>query len=258
MKSYNELFNDKFKISQQIDEKFSELNNTEGLESAINYLKQIGATRLDTDKYNIKYRINEWTKDTLSSTDKLIFLNELKRLKDYIIDVNIETNAKFNLPEVFIKTTDGIIKVIQFSSFAPKVKELFPFIENNQRWGKCFNFAYDISLNLGLSNEIVTGYIYGYSDKSKFLHSWVETTINGEEYVIDGTLNAMINKEGYYLMQYAKPITKISDVVLKSDLKNYMDKLQTFPLPVYYVFRNEIINDFKKIKKFLKDNYNKY
>ena len=25
-----------------------------------------------------------------------------------------------------------------------------------------------------------------------------------------------------------------------------MEKLQTFPLPVYYVFRNEIINDFEK------------
>ena len=252
VKSYNQLFNDRFSRSQQIDEKFDELNNTEGLKSGINYLKEIGATKLDMDNYNIKYGISEWTKDTLSSNEKLIFLNKLKRLKNYIIDVSIKTNDKFNLLEVIIETTDGVIKVIQFSSFAPRIKEIFPFIENNQRFGKCFDFAYNISLNLGLPNEIVTGYIYGYSDKSKFLHSWIETTIKGEDYVIDGTLNAMINKQGYYMMQHAKPITKISDAVLKSDITNYMEKIQSFPLEVYYIFRNEIINDLQKNQEIFK------
>lgn len=252
MRSYVELFNDRFKRSQQIDERFSELNNTEGLKSGINYLKQIGATELDIDNYNIKFRISEWTKDTLTSEEKLIFLYELKRLKGYIIEVYIGINAKFNLPEIVVKTTDGIIRAIQFSSFTPDVKEIFPFIENDQRFGKCFDFAYHISLNLGLSNEIVTGYIYGYSDKSKFLHSWVETTINGEDYVIDGTLNAMINKHGYYLMQHAYPITKISDVVLKSDIENYMEKIQSVPLEVYFVFRNEIISDLEKNQEVFK------
>ena len=98
----------------------------------------------------------------------------------------------------------------------------------------------------------MTGYIYGYSDKSKFLHSWVESTINDEEYVIDGTLNAMINKDGYYLMQHAKPITKISDSVLKSDIKNYVNEMQSIPLEVYYVFRDEIVNDLEKNQSILK------
>lgn len=246
MKNYNELFNDRFKRSQEIDETFAELYNSEGLKSGINYLKQIGATELDMDNYNIKFRISEWTKKDLLNNEKINFLNELKSLKDYVIDVNIETNTKFNLPEVVIKTTYGIIRAIQFSSFAPEVKELFPFIEDNNRFGKCFDFAYKISMHLGLPNEIATGYIYGYSDKSKFLHSWVEITIKGEEYVIDGTLNAIINRQGYYLMQHAKPITKISDIQLKSDVENYMERIQSIPLEVYYVFRNEIIEDLKK------------
>lgn len=252
MKNYNELFQNRFKKSQVIDEKFAELSNTEGLESGINYLKQIGATKLDMDNYDIKYRISEWTSNKLSNHEKINFLNELKNLKDYVIDVNIETNDKFNLPEVIVKTTDGAIRAIQFSSVVPKVKEMFPFIENNQRWGKCFEFAYYISMNLGLSNEIVIGYIYGYSDQSKFLHSWVETTIKGEKYVIDGTLNAMINKQGYYLMQHAKPITIISDSVLKKDIDDYLEKIQSIPLEVYYVFRNEIINDLEKNQEIFK------
>ena len=252
MKNYNELFNTRFKTSQQIDEKFAELFNTSGLKEGIKYLKQVGATELDMDNYNIKYRISEWTKDSLSNKEKIAFLNELRDLGDYILDIKVEKNEKFNLPEVKIETTKGIIQAIQFSSVAPEVKNLFPFIESDKRFGNCYDFAYNISLNLGVPNQIVTGYIYGYSDKSKFLHSWVESNIKGEEYVIDGTLNAMINKEGYYLMQHAKPITKISDSVLKSDIKNHLDVMQTIPLEVYYVFRDEIVNDLKRNNKKVK------
>lgn len=252
MKNYNELFNTRFKTSQKIDEKFAELFNTSGLKEGIKYLKQVGATELDMDNYNIKYRISEWTKDSLSDKEKIAFLNELRDLGDYILDIKVEKNEKFNLPEVKIETTKGIIQAIQFSSVAPEVKNLFPFIESDKRFGNCYDFAYNISLNLGVPNQIVTGYIYGYSDKSKFLHSWVESNIKGEEYVIDGTLNAMINKEGYYLMQHAKPITKISDSVLKSDIKNHLDVMQTIPLEVYYVFRDEIVNDLKRNNKKVK------
>lgn len=249
MKNYNELFNTRFKTSQKIDEKFAELFNTSGLKEGIKYLKQVGATELDMDNYNIKYRISEWTKDSLSNKEKIAFLNELRDLGDYILDIKVEKNEKFNLPEVKIETTKGIIQAIQFSSVAPEVKNLFPFIESDKRFGNCYDFAYNISLNLGVPNQIVTGYIYGYSDKSKFLHSWVESTINDEEYVIDGTLNAMINKDGYYLMQHAKPITKISDSILKSDIKNHLDVMQTIPIETYYVFRDEIVNDLKRNNK---------
>lgn len=249
MKNYNELFNTRFKTSQKIDEKFAELFNTSGLKEGIKYLKQVGATELDMDNYNIKYRISEWTKNSLSNKEKIAFLNELRDLGDYILDIKVEKNEKFNLPEVKIETTKGIIQAIQFSSVAPEVKNLFPFIESDKRFGNCYDFAYNISLNLGVPNQIVTGYIYGYSDKSKFLHSWVESTINDEEYVIDGTLNAMINKDGYYLIQHAKPITKISDSVLKSDIKNHLDVMQTMPMEVYYVFRNEIVNDLERNNK---------
>lgn len=249
MKNYNELFNTRFKTSQKIDEKFAELFNTSGLKEGIKYLKQVGATELDMDNYNIKYRISEWTKDSLSNKEKIAFLNELRDLGDYILDIKVEKNEKFNLPEVKIETTKGIIQAIQFSSVAPEVKNLFPFIESDKRFGNCYDFAYNISLNLGVPNQIVTGYIYGYSDKSKFLHSWIESNIKDEEYVIDGTLNAMINKDGYYLMQHAKPITKISDSVLKSDIKNHLDVMQTIPIETYYVFRDEIVNDLKRNNK---------
>ena len=102
MKNYNELFNTRFKTSQKIDEKFAELFNTSGLKEGIKYLKQVGATELDMDNYNIKYRISEWTKNSLSNKEKIAFLNELRDLGDYILDIKVEKNEKFNLPEVKI------------------------------------------------------------------------------------------------------------------------------------------------------------
>ena len=246
MKSYNELFNERFHRSQEIDEEFSRIFNKDGLLEAINYLKSIGATTLDMDNYQIKYRISEWTKNKTSNEEKERFINQLLKLKDYIKKIDISKNNKFNLPELSIETTEGTLCAIQFSSIAPKCKEKLPFIETDERHGKCYEIADVISLNLGISNNIVTGYIYGYTDKSKFLHSWVETKIKGEEYVIDGTLNSLINKQGYYLIQHAKPLTKISNQTFQNDIKNYLEKIEEFPIEVYYVFRDEIIKDFQK------------
>ena len=198
------------------------------------------------ENYHIKYRISEWTKEEKPNQEKIDFLNELKSLKDYVKDVKLQKNEKFNIPEVVIETSSGVIKAMQFSTLAPKVRKFFPNILNDKRMGNCYDFAYKIAFNLGPKNQIVAGYIYGYSDKSYYLHSWIETTLNGEEYVIDGTLNAIINKSGYYLMQHAKPITKISDQMLENDIDNYIEKIRVIPLEVYLVFRNEIISELEK------------
>ena len=61
MRSYNELFIDEFHNSQIIDETYADIYNNQGFKEAILYLKSIGATKLDTDNYNIKYWINKWT-----------------------------------------------------------------------------------------------------------------------------------------------------------------------------------------------------
>ena len=59
-------------------------------------------------------------------------------------------------------------------------------------------------------------------------------------------------------MQHAKPITKISDSVLKSDIKNHLDVMQTIPIEVYYVFRDEIVNDLERNNKKAKRQQNSF
>lgn len=249
MKSYDQLFKERFHQSQIYDNNFSNICNTRGLKAAIDYLKSIGATELDMENYLIKYKISKWTQNDLSEDEKKEMLEKLLEMKNYVNNVKINENENFSIPEVIIETKDGTIRAMKFSSYKPKVKKIIPNIENERRFGNCYEYAYYISTGLPFENYLTTGYIYGYSDKAKFLHSWVEVNINGEDYVIDATLNAMINKEGYYLLQHAKPINKISRQTLLNDLDNFsiIDN-KNIPMEVYYVFRDEIIEDLNKNK----------
>lgn len=250
MKNYSQLFDDRFEKSQQIDEQFSKIYNEKGLISGIEYLKSIGATKLDLDHYAIKYRIHKWTQNDMTEKQREDFLKQLIIRGGYVTNIEFINNNNYNIPEIIIETKDGVIKVMRFSAFEPRVKKLIPNIEDDSRLGNCYEYAYKISMAFPEDNNLTTGYIYGYSDKSKFLHSWVETVVDGEEYVIDATLNAIINKDGYYLMQKAKPITSIPDQTIREDLIEFpiIGNKTNIPCAVYYVFRDEIIKDLRKRK----------
>lgn len=251
MKKYIQLY-EKFaedtKDSQKMDEMYVNICKTQGQRAGILYLKNIGAKWLDIDNYAIRYRISEWTKNDVSAECKMDLLNELLNY-DNVQDARIENNEKMKASEVVIDTNEGSIRALQLSSIMPKIKDKFPFIEGNERFGKCFEFAYQIALHIPIPYEIVTGYIYGYSDKAKFIHSWIETTINGNDYVMDGTLNAMINKDGYYMVQHAQPLKKISDQTFRSDMNQHLSKIEVFQLEAYYLFRNEFIEELLEMKK---------
>lgn len=245
MKNYNELFEKEFHISQQIDETFAKICNEQGFKKGIEYLKSINCKWLDYDGYDILYTINEWTKKTTSEEEKNKLIERVSKQED-VIEIKIEINDKLKIPQLIIKRRDVEIKVIQFSELVPDSMQLLADLEDDSRKGTCFTKAYDIALNLGIKNEIVTGYCYGYTDKSKFLHSWIETKLKGEEIVIDGTLNAIFNKEGFYKLRHIEPITRISNETLESDVKKYLQSFKTISPEVYYVFRDEMIKDFER------------
>ena len=70
MKSYNQLFEKRFYESKIIDETFSKIFNEKGVDSSIDYLKSIGATKLDIDNYQIRDRISNWTQDNFNEEEK--------------------------------------------------------------------------------------------------------------------------------------------------------------------------------------------
>lgn len=245
MKSYKELFEKEFKTSQQIDETFAKICNEQGFRKGIEYLKSINCEWLDYDGYTILYTINELTKASITDEEKRKLLERISSQKD-VLETKIEKNDKFKISQIVIKKKDYEIRAMQLSKLLPNAMELLPDLEDDRRAGTCFDKAYHISLNLGVPNDIVTGYCYGYTDKSKFLHSFIETKLKDEEVVIDGTLNAIFNKEGYYKLRHIEPITRISNKTLENDIERYLKSFKTISPEVYYIFRDEMIKDFEK------------
>ncbi len=245
MKSYDLLFDEEFHNSQNIDEKFAELCNKKGLKAGLKYLKEIGATWYDKENYEILYTISAFTK---KDTDEKFFQSLIERIRrqNGTKEVKIEKLKDKNVSQLIINKEDISVTVIPLSKRLPVSLETCPDLEDDTREGTCFAKALTIATHLGRDNTIVTGYCYGYSDKSRFLHSFVETILNGEEVVIDGTLNAIMNKDGYYALRHIKPLTKISNQTLREDMEKYLYKIKKFPPEVYFVFRDEIIRDFEK------------
>ena len=91
-------------------------------------------------------------------------------------------------------------------------------------------------------------FLFVYSHKSKYLHSWVKVNYERKDMVIDYTRNVLMNKEGYYLMQRAIPLSRISNQDIKRDMKILKQSgvLRNFNIKEYLLFRHEIIKDLEK------------
>ena len=238
MKNYQELFVNEFTRSQNIDDTFANISNNECFAKGIEYLKSMNCKWLDEDSYVILCAINQFTlKNKTEDIDELF--NRVLNIDD-VLDVTRDDKY------LTIKIKDYTIEVKTFSKRNPRAIDVLPDIESIERNGTCYIKAYQICLGFKGSAKVVTGYNYGYTDKSKFLHSWVEVTIDGEEFVIDGTLNAIFNKEGYYKLRKINVLSTITKDDLRQDMLNYGKFIEEIGLDVYYVFRNEIIKELEK------------
>lgn len=238
-------------ISQKIDEELVYLINKGDKEKLNFFIKLHDINFLYTEEMKIFYCINEFMQGSISSEKKQKILEILNNNK-YVKSVKAQEYSVYKIPEFIVDTQDGIIKALQFSSVVPDIKKSIPYIETKQRNGKCFDLAYLICTGVDKESDIVIGYVYGNCDKSKFLHSWVETCIGGEEVVIDGTVNAVINKSGYYRMKHAEVLNRISKKDVIEDTDNYLAKYQKidkdFHLEYYYLYRDELIRSLKDNK----------
>lgn len=109
------------------------------------------------------------------------------------------------------------IRAKVLSDVMPNLFEGDDIIKTTKR-GKHNSFnTINISSHLYMDNKVVSGYIYGLSSKSRYLHSWVETVLDGEEVVIDYSMNTIMNRDGYYELRKAEPISKIKKSELIED-----------------------------------------
>jgi hypothetical protein len=190
------------------------------------------------DESQINTAIETFTrKESPEEKDRL--LNGLKEI-DWIKDVRVENNV------LHIGTEKGPINVGLLSDMDGYRDDLR--LLTSGRKGFCHSDSIKMCRQYN-DAQIVTGYIYGLSDKAKYLHSWVEFEQDGKCVVADYTMNVVMNKEGYYLIKHAEELSRVSHKQIIDDLK-ILGQLSkqgiVFRENEYLVFRDEIMKDLEK------------
>lgn len=246
--NYNNLFVSPFENAQEIDKKVINLLFNKKSEGLLNYLRKEGCNYLYLDDFMIMQAIHKFTFKDIAKSELEESIDCVRNQED-VHFVKILKDERYQISKMVIERDDVTIEVIPFSKlFANSLKSI-PELENTDREGKCIDMVTNIVDKLGIKNEIVTGYIYGTTDKSKFLHSWIETKLGGEEVVIDGVFNAIFNKDGYYALTKALKKQKIRNEDYKKDVGDYLINLEgcidNIPVETYLYFRDEIMKDIK-------------
>jgi len=221
---------------------FVRLKHNEDWDKFREYLKT--CEKLYLPQHEISKFINEFTENKYSYEQKYEFMNHLKKWDKFVNDVEITEN------KVVIDTIDGVVKAKILSEVLPQLKEIDPKIQTSERLGKCHQGTLNISSILENPHEVVTGYIYGPSDKAKYIHTWIECLIKEKECVIDYTMNAFMNKEGFYIIKNPEPLSRISSKNIKEDAKRYGGLLEKINLRQYLLYRDELISDLEKNGQF--------
>ena len=161
---------------------------------------------LFTEKDGQKSRSFEITKNILigeNPNEKSNYVKDIKIVDDIII----------------FKTKDKEMKFTKLTSVYSRIKEVFPNIENKERYGTCHHDSILFARLSDLKCMVATGYVAPLAKKSKLLHSWVEFDVDGDTYVADVTRNLLAKKENYYKLRgVSGPVYKIPKSTIEKDL----------------------------------------
>ena len=154
---------------------------------------------------------------TLDSVPDSVIDQQIKILK-YSYPLSVIDVSREGRDKISINTDDACISVTRLSSAFPDFFKLVPDLTDSSRKGNCHSFSpkFVMTSHLNVADTVTAG-VYSLSYKGTFLHTFVETKIDGVDVVVDPTLNAIINKEGYYHLRHIKkPLERIK----KHDLLN--------------------------------------
>lgn len=165
------------------------------------------ANHLYFDEYFIYSTITKLNNNEFSEDEKNHLIDSFNRSR--IVKFTSKQNDYIS-----INTRANCIKVAKLSDIVPETLNDRNDKASVVRKDK-FSAEY-ISQLLTFPNSIVTGYVYGISDKSKKMHTWVEfKNNNNQEFVIDYDDNTVYNKEGFYFLKHVEPLKKVSSDDLK-------------------------------------------
>ena len=141
-----------------------------------------------------------------------------------------------------IITRDGTpIRFLQLDEFLTGLDdEVKKRLHSESRFGHCHWDSIHLSENLELPNKVVSAYCTTQSRKMPYTHSWVELEHKGKEWVMDFTMNEMMNKEGYYKLYRPQGIVEIDKETLSADINLMRDTtLADKDIRMYLFYPNE-------------------
>lgn len=207
--------------------RFEKANNCNNKSEIMNLLSE--ANKLYLDEYFIYSTISSFNigNSKFSNKDELIVaLKKCKSIKNIYLQSNY----------IVIDIKDIKVKIATLSDIIPEVAIDKLSNKNTAIRKDSFSCEY-LSQLINFPNSIVTGYIYGISDKSKKIHTWLEFKNHyNQEFVIDYDDNTIYNKDGYYYLKHAELLNKKSSDEMKG--KSSVSKSDT----------SEISNEFIDIE----------
>ena len=153
-------------------------------------------------------------------------------------------------------------KLIKSNNISEKLKEnvlLQDYLTIVERQDKRIRKCHELSIDLAKmltkyfkqSCNVVTGNPRYYVNQQKYLHSWVEIEVDGKTYIIDSTMNTVLEKEAYYMLRHVNENEILSSITGENIIKDewlYGELLNDFDHKTYLTSRDEIIKDLEKNK----------
>lgn len=175
-----------------------------------------GAKEVYTDEARIYYALQRYSDASVPDYDKeteLAYLIKHNIIKDYI-------KAKSTL-HIFRK--DGsVLKFKPMTKAIPALGAMFPELDYIEgRSGCCHGGSINLAIAMTEACKIKTAPVHLATDNKKCYHSWIDMG----DYVLDFTMNGVINKEGYEKLYHSEaPISEIPNKKIKEDIEYLADE----------------------------------
>ena len=188
-------------------------------------VSSIGTFTLNNNVENFEYTLNQ------AINRKIIKSFERKKLGYKIIMLD-----------------STLIRFMKLTDFIPSLEDdVKNRLHSNKRSGHCHWDSIDLSRNLELPNKIVSGYCTMQSKNMPYPHTWVEIEHQGKEWIIDFTMNEVMNKEGYYKLHNPQNTISIDNKTLIEDMKlRSKTSFEEKDVRMYLFHPNETREEMKK------------
>lgn len=236
----HEYFYDKYIKSDMASAEFDRAVETlRETPEALSYMLDLNNASLYTFENSLLGLINNFTTEDKDPVTLALLISSLK-IHSKIKDINQSSKA------ITIELQDGT--TIQAQNMAKTIGLKDKDLASFKRQSKAHQMS--VTLARSIPNaRVVTGKVAGLTSKSSYLHSWVETTTSdGKTVVFDYTMNAIMNKNGYYSLRHAKQISAINGADITADIEKVAPFINAGELSgiEYLIHRESIMEALKE------------